>query len=91
MLDPEQFTEDETIEYGQQAKRLLQDEFFNLAMNAQFNDFVAKIIQSNPHEAKTREDNYYRVKGLEEFRETLLNFAQHSDYLLEQRNNGDNE
>jgi hypothetical protein len=56
---------------GYEARELLENPVFVSVMNKLSQDYLGEIINSQPHETKTREDRYLRIQVLRDISDLL--------------------
>lgn len=86
-----EMTEDQLVELGFAAGRLLEDAAFVHVMNTVSDRHVLQMIGSKPHEQKTREHHYNQILALREFADALREYAATADEIVRRREQDEEE
>ncbi|GAB5503423.1 hypothetical protein [Pyruvatibacter sp.] len=84
-------TEEQIVQIGTGAEAILGSDVYQFLMNYLHTEQMAKIIQSKPHETKTRESAYYAAQALQSFNDSLAQFTQQAKAIAEAQAEADEE
>lgn len=79
-------TQEELIRLGLSAKSFLSDDRFLWFFNDELDRTMAAIVNSQPHEVKTRESLYYRHYALKEFLGSLEQYVSAMEAIVKPEN-----